>query len=267
MKRDERVPLATGRIWEVDFLRGLCIILMVMDHALYDLAFIFRYRWFGTGEGTGVLFWLTETARTAYFPWILRDVVWIVAVFSFVFLCGISCSFSHSNRKRGGRLALIALALTAVTYGLDQFSGTVDQYVIRFGILHLLAVSILLYSFLERVRRPIIIGFSLVAILIGLYFSMNPLDTSSQVLALFVKTRGPFYSADYFPLLPWFGCFLLGAALGPVIYPRKQSLFPRGSGKTWKKPFLAAGRHSLLIYILHQPVVYGLLLLVGGLAF
>ncbi len=60
-----------------------------------------------------------------------------------------------------------------------------------------------------------------------------------------------FASSDYFPLLPNFGYFLLGAALGRKIYAEKKSLIPGG-----KAPFLSwCGRNSLMIYLLHQPIL------------
>ena len=94
-----------SRIWELDFVRGFCIVLMIIDHALYDLAFVFRYQWFGGQESQGLLYWLTNFAATDFFPSTFRDIAWWIAVFLFVFICGISCSFSHSNLKRGLRLA------------------------------------------------------------------------------------------------------------------------------------------------------------------
>ncbi|NLF79968.1 MAG: DUF1624 domain-containing protein [Clostridia bacterium] len=65
-----------------------------------------------------------------------------------------------------------------------------------------------------------------------------------------------FYTADYFPLIPYLGWFLLGAALGGLLYRDKRSLFP-GRGGRAARPFLWLGRHALLIYILHQPLIYG----------
>jgi uncharacterized membrane protein len=74
--------------------------------------------------------------------------------------------------------------------------------------------------------------------------------------------HSPSYSAfDYFPLIPWFGIFLVGAALGKSLYASKRSLLPWRLPRTFVN---AAGRHSLLIYIVHQPVIMGVLYVLGG---
>jgi uncharacterized membrane protein len=71
----------------------------------------------------------------------------------------------------------------------------------------------------------------------------------------------PFYASfDYFPLLPWLGIFLAGAALGKSAYVAKRSLIRRRLPVSFIN---FAGRHSLLIYILHQPVILGVLYLLG----
>ena len=68
-----------------------------------------------------------------------------------------------------------------------------------------------------------------------------------------------FYSADYFPLLPHFGFFLLGAVLGRTVYARKESLLPKINSRRLPIRFLCfCGRHSLLIYLLHQPILAAL---------
>lgn len=251
------------RIWELDFIRGFCIFLMIMDHTLYDLAFIFQNQWFGRDEAGGFWYWLCNLARTGYFPWILRDILWGPAVFCFVFICGISCSFSHSNFKRGLRLTSVALVLTGFTWSLDWFTGQENQFTIRFGILHMLAASILLYCLLRRSGQIFMLLSGLFAIAVGAYFSYIPLDTTVDYMAILVHSTANFHSADYFPLLPWFGYFFTGAAIGPWIYVKHRSLFPGQGTRGWMRPILFTGRHSLIFYLFHQPVVYVILSLIG----
>lgn len=251
-----------SRIWELDFIRGFCISLMIMDHTLYDLVYIFKDIWFEE-ESAGFLYWLCNLAKTGYYPWILRDLVWGLVVFLFIFICGISCSFSRSNLKRGLRLSFVALGLTAFTWVMDWFAGQEDQFTIRFGILHMLAASILLYCFLRRLGLVTMLIVGLFAIATGIYFSYIPLDTPIESMGVLVHMTSAFYSADYFPLLPWFGYFLIGAAVGPLLYKDRKSFFPRHGKERWMSPILFAGRHSLIFYILHQPVIYGILTIIG----
>ncbi|HPO04270.1 MAG TPA: heparan-alpha-glucosaminide N-acetyltransferase [Bacillota bacterium] len=253
----------SSRIWELDFVRGFCIVLMILDHTLYDLAYIFRPQWFSGQKASGILYELTNLASSGYFPWILRDAGWWAAVFCFIFICGISCSFSHSNFKRGLRLAAVALLLTAVTYGLDLLLEQQNRFTIRFGILHMLAASILLYCLIKRKGFLFMMLLSIVCIAAGMYFMRFPLSGAVDYIALLVKSTTKFYSADYFPLLPWFGFFLAGAAMGPFLYREHRSLWPRGGASHWKRPILFIGRHSLVFYILHQPLVYAVLSLAG----
>jgi len=68
-------------------------------------------------------------------------------------------------------------------------------------------------------------------------------------------------SADYYPLIPWFGVFLWGNGIGKWLYKSKQSLF----GIEPQNPMLSIlsklGRRTLLIYLLHQPVIIGIITL------
>lgn len=69
-------------------------------------------------------------------------------------------------------------------------------------------------------------------------------------------TDSSFYSADYFPLLPWLFVFIAGTYLGVWA---QQGRFPEWAYRSRAPFFQLMGRHSLAIYILHQPVIYGVL--------
>ena len=114
------------RIWEIDFLRGVAIILVIGYHFLFDL-----------GEFVGIrkfLGWSTN----------LSSVAWTIAQHFFaglfVLLAGTSCTLTRSNVRRGLRLLAVSLAVTVATYIFDPASA------IFFGILQCLAVSMLLYG-------------------------------------------------------------------------------------------------------------------------
>ena len=73
---------------------------------------------------------------------------------------------------------------------------------------------------------------------------------------------GPgFSSADYFPLLPWLFLFLVGAALGGWCLDHRES---RLLTAPLPRALTFPGRRSLLIYLLHQPVLYGVSFLLWG---
>jgi uncharacterized membrane protein len=222
---------AKPRIWEVDFLRGLAVILMVLYHFGYDLR-----------EMCGV--------KTIFG-------VEINLSSCFVVLSGLSSTLSHGNVRRAIKLIGVALIITAATYLYDP------SLAIHFGILHCLGVSILVYGLTLQRSGPLTCA-AVGAIVLGLSAAvslmMNGVSIRFDWLLPLGITSGTYSSYDYFPLLPWFGIFLGGAVLGKTVYASKRSLLPKRRGGSI---FNVAGRHSLLIYIVHQPVLLGLLYLLG----
>ena len=238
-----RTADGTQRIWEIDFLRGVAIILMVCYHLLFDL-----------GEFVGIerfLGWSTDLTKTA----------WIVAQFFFavlfVVLSGISGTLSRNNVRRGLRLLAVSILVSAATFIFDPAST------VYFGILQCLAVSMLLYGAAFQKAGPVACA-AWGAVVIGLSAALpaakQALAVRSDWLMPFGITSPSFSAFDYFPLIPWLGIFLIGAALGKSVYAAKRSLLP------WRLPrtFVNfAGRHSLLIYIVHQPVIMGVIYALG----
>jgi uncharacterized membrane protein len=232
-----------ARIWEIDFLRGLAIILMVCYHLLFDL-----------GEFVGIkkfLGWSTN----------LSTVAWVIAQFFFaglfVVLSGTSSTLSRNNIRRGLRLLAVSLLVSAATYIFDASSA------VYFGILQCLAVSMLIYgAAFEKAKAAVCAAAG--AVVLGLAVALPALGKALAIRSNWLMPfglHGPSFSAfDYFPLIPWFGIFLVGAALGKTLYASKRSLLP------WRLPSTFvnfAGRHSLVIYIVHQPVIMGVLYALG----
>ena len=92
-----------NRIWELDFLRGVCVLLMIFDHFMFDIGDIFGEEWAAV-QGTDFFIGLYERALV-YAESPLRLVTRDIVVWIFALLCGISCSFSRSNLKRGIEVA------------------------------------------------------------------------------------------------------------------------------------------------------------------
>lgn len=235
--------VSPSRIWEIDFLRGLAVVLMVLYHFGFDLE-----EMCGIHSFLGIRFNLAD-----------RGIVLAQYFFAgvFVVLSGVSCSLSRNNARRAFKLIVVALVITAATY---LYSPALT---IHFGILHCLGVSILLYGLtLERASwaASAAAGAVVIALSLVLPLALRGTPIGFDWLLPFGITSPTYQSYDYFPLLPWFGIFLLGAALGKTVYARRRSLIPARLPQT----FISwAGRHSLIIYIVHQPILLGILYALG----
>jgi uncharacterized membrane protein len=227
------------RFWEVDFLRGAAIILMVVSNAVTDL------NYFGVfGSPAGGFWW-----------WFARFVA-----FAFVFLAGVSLALSHSRAlklkkrglfgkylRRGVRIFGWGLLISAVT---RLFLG---QDFVAFGALHLIGAAIILaYPLLGHRRLSLLLGAVFVAV--GVWLQGFVVDFP-WLLWLGLAPKG-YTSVDYFPLLPWFGVALLGLAAGSWLYPNyKRSFGIRELSGAPVRLLCFLGRHSLFIYLLHQPII------------
>jgi len=255
----ENAPRPARRLEILDELRGLCILLMVGYHALYML------QWFQVN--TQALF----DRLSVFQP--------VVAAF-FIVCSGICARLSRNNTKRGIQLALCALLVTLAT-GVVLPTLGVTQAVILFGILHLLACSKLLFQLLQGPldKIPAVAG-ALLCLALFLFTSsvdkrqfgflgsfVFPLpdwlyERTSALLILGFHTPD-FSTLDYFPLLPYFFLFLFGTFLGK--YAQKEQ-FPDFCYRRLVLPFGFFGKHSLLVYLLHAPALYGLFYLLNTFA-
>jgi len=132
-----------------------------------------------------------------------------------------------------------------------------------FGILHLIGVSIILtYPFL-RWHRWTSLAAGLVVIALGVYVD-RLVVTFPWLIWLGVKQIG-LYMVDFYPVLPWFGISLFGVFAGHTLYPEGQRRFglPDWSDVWAVRGLRFLGRHSLLIYLVHQPVLIAIFFVLG----
>jgi uncharacterized membrane protein len=231
------------RIWEVDFLRGVSIILMVGYHLLYDL-----------GAMAGVGSFLGFSTDLASRAWTLAQYFFAGL---FVVLSGISSTLSRGNIRRALKLLAVALLVTAATFVFDRSST------ILFGILHCLAVCILIYGLVPEKAGALACaaaGAAVIGLGVVLHVVLKGVPIRTDWLLPFGIHSPALSSFDYFPLFPWLGIFLIGAALGKSLYAARRSLIPVRLPATFVN---IAGRHSLLIYIVHQPVILAVLYILG----
>lgn len=251
------LPIKQKRIWEIDFLRGFAVILMIFDHAMWD-CYLMRSWFTGTPGLNGNEFLLG--LHNFALEYLLSDLrFWGHIVFSnlFIFLVGVSTVLSHNNLKRGTMLLIVAVAFTLATYGISLY---IDFNTIIFGILQCLALSLLLYCFIDQFTKNkwvyLIIAIPVIALGISWEFWNTTYVSEFEFSNLggLIIGYGAAYGEDYFALFPYFGVLLLGAFFGMSVYKSKRSALPKLDGK-WNKPICFIGRHALVIYIAHQIIM------------
>lgn len=239
------------RVGLLDELRGIFILLMVIYHGLYDLVAFFN-------------------VDIPIFYSLGMQITQGIIAGGFIFIAGISGRFSRSNRKRGLICFGLGMVMTIATWFV------VPDAPILFGILHLLGTCMVLFSFMEKPlsKIPAQVGFVLAIVLFVFFFTLpqGKIGLGSllpiSVPQAFYQTKWLFWlglpsplfsSVDYFPLLPWAMLFFAGSYTG---IPLAQN---RGPAWVYSShiPFLATvGKHTLWIYVLHQPIIMAVLWLI-----
>ena len=238
-----------GRISEIDLLRGTAVMMMILFHTVFDIDY-YNICQVNILAGPGSVF--------GY-----------VTGFLFVFIAGISAWISGKRAscrmdkkrvyikflKRGAFIFSIGMGITIVTWIFAPGDAIV------FGTLHLIGISIML--------APLFFGLSVKNIYIGLAVVFAGLlvhgIAGDPLLTLIGIPYPGFSTLDYKPLIPWFGYFLSGMALSAYLYPEgiKEKKFEEINNPV--SGFIRlAGRNSLVIYLVHQPLIIILLSLYYG---
>ena len=229
-----------------DTLRGLTLLSMIAYHGCWDMVYIFGADW-PWYQSTGAYLWQ-------------QSICW-----TFILLSGYSFSLGRRHWRRGGLGVACGAVVTAVTVVV------LPGQEIWFGVLTLLGSCMLLGAALERPlsRVPAGAGLALSAGLFALTRNVNRGALGFEGLRLLTLPAGlyrnmataylgfpfsGFHSTDYFSLIPWLFLFLTGYFVFRLTGERLAAAPDLGRCP----PLEALGRRSLLIYMLHQPVLYGL---------
>ena len=234
-----------GRIFFLDELRALALLGMIVYHAAYDLYAIFGvdFDFYSTGWNT----------------------LQMAVCCTFIVIAGISSRLTKNALKHGFTVLGCGMLMTLGTYFF------MPSQVIWFGVLHFLGASMIIYYlFRKSVKKaPAFLG---AVISLSAYICLYGLPSGSIFFGkiavpaelYFSKYLAPlgfpgpgFRSADYFPLLPWFFLFLFGCFIGKWFKERK---IPDFMMKKHSSFLCAIGSNTLAIYIVHQPIIYGVLM-------
>lgn len=240
------------RFERLDDIRGITLLSMILFHAVWDLVYIFDVNW---------SWFYTDMA----FLW-QQSICW-----TFIILSG----FCWSLGRRKLRRAFIVFGAGALISLVTEIFMPAQR--IRFGILTFLGVAALMLIFLEKLLKKIVPwqGFAFACLAFVLLYGLNDgyigifrfaklyrLPGGVYQLGDFGTflgfTESSFYSSDYFSLIPWIFLYLAGYFLYGMGMKR-DGLATLAEKKSWGCFWNILGKKSLWIYMLHQPVVYGVL--------
>ena len=235
------------RFIELDLLRGFAISIMVLFHLLWDLDY----------------FGIVRLNKAMYNSNIIFQALFLILV-------GVTLAVK-SNRikepstemykqimRHGLWIFSLGMAITAVTLLV------MPERPVLFGILHCIGLSIILCAVFLRFKTYNIIFATAIIIagfIIGHYHVSHP--TIFHLMFGLHQTNVWKYTIDYFPLIPWFGVTLLGVGIGNILYKDNKRRFKIPDLSNYRPITMVSwlGKHSLAIYLFHQPIIAGALTL------
>ncbi len=227
------------RYTTIDSFRGFAVAGMILFHANYLLENVFARDIIPFGDGFWYLLWPTVAA-------LFISLAWVVSVLS---TTGKSLmKIWHKTLKRTLILILCAGVISIVTYFF------IPEQAISWGILHFLALASILGMLSLRG------GY--MNFIFGIFFLIIPYTALPIFHSWFLIPVGfpplDYTSADYYPLIPWMGYYLIGQGIGHIC--TKDNLLPSLDVYTSRSSlFLWLGRHALVVYMVHVPILYGVI--------
>ena len=234
-----------------DIIRGISVIAMIVYHTMWDLVYLFGVSipWFKTDAG--FLF--------------QQSICW-----SFVLISGFCWHLGKKKVKRGMIVLACSLVLTAVT------AIVMPEQIILHGVLSLIGTAMLVTILIDKLLKKVhpLVGIVMNFLLFLLTYDVNngfvgvaeykffelPDFLYMNTLTAFLGfPHDEFYSSDYVPILPWIFVFFIGYFIY-VFFEKKNKLKHLSAFSC--RPLEFIGTHSLEIYMAHQPMIFGILLLI-----
>lgn len=293
-KIDNRLNANKKRIWEIDFIRGIIIIGMLIDHFFFDFLGLFTKSNF---INLPQFYLELHSFANAYWVHPARVAIRLVGIFFLFLLSGISTHFSRNSLRRSfiviGAGAIISIAFVVVS----KMTGSTSDLVFMGAVMGI-GVCMLLYSLFrmafgrfKKIYKWLLLGISLAILIPWIFISRNVATNTSvfwfyyngyagsiehaylidmwptQIWEVLIGTR--YFGSDWVGLFPNLGYFFLGAFISETVYKNRKSLLGKYNEKANKVtiPVVFAGRYSLWFYLLHQVVyivVLALLALILG---
>lgn len=232
------------RVFLIDVLRVSAIVMMIAYHLCYDLKY-FGWTIWTIPEGDGWRYWR------------------YVIVSLFVFTMGASMGLATAQGrnynafyKRLGKIAACALLITIMSLFMFAKSW------IYFGILHFMAFASCIVFLLSDVNWKLTMTIG-IAILFGFFIGWLPRRWPFDLI-----TALPGYTEDFVPIFPWLGVACLGLAFSQIFRTSEyanRDLSLAEENNPIARTITSTGKRSLLIYMIHQPILFAILIITGWL--
>jgi uncharacterized membrane protein len=235
-----------NRYWEIDLIRGIAVIFMIIYHICFDITFL------------NIIELQLQSLPFLIFLYSI-GIIFLSLVGTSLSLRYIQMSMQEASQKK----FLVFLKQGLIIFSLGMLITTITFFYphngfVVFGVLHCIGLSVILgYFFVPHPILSLLFG----CILVTIGILMADVQVSFFWLVWLGLRPMGFYSLDYFPLLPWFGIVLIGIFLGSYLYPNGKRRFniPDTSFIYPLNALMFLGRHSLPIYLIHQPIIFGVL--------
>lgn len=231
-----------------DTIRGVVLVSMMVYHATWNMVYIYGmdWKWY---HSYGAYLWQ-------------QSICW-----TFILLSGFCFSMSKHPLKNGLKVFGAGLLVTLATL------IAMPQNRVVFGVLTCIGSCILLVTYTEKILKRISPKVGVMVTFLLFLFTKH-INSGYVGLGNLLVIELPerwyqnymtaflgfpfreFYSTDYFSLFPWFFLFLTG--LYGYGISAKYRLLDRKLMKKGIEVFAFLGRHSLFVYLVHQPVIYGI---------
>ncbi|MBR4026079.1 MAG: DUF1624 domain-containing protein [Lachnospiraceae bacterium] len=265
----------TSRLHLIDEYRGFVVLNMIAYHAIWDLVYLFGCDWN----------WYKSDIGFLWQQWICQ---------SFIFVSGFCWQMGKRHWKRGIQIYVCGMIISLATL------IAMPQSQVIFGVLTLIGSSMLLMIALDVVFQKCHSVLGLIGSYLLFHFTYHVnrgyLEFGEQKQILLPRSwysnmfttylgfpKAGFFSTDYFSLIPWIFLFITGYFAYSVLYHYGKYYFPLKTENVWNKqnlqiksriikilkksicPFFGwIGRNSLVLYMLHQPIIYGVLVVILG---
>lgn len=240
------------RIWELDFIRGICIVLLILDSIMY---YFYDYIYFDEIPNIAPDSFIKLFSN--FCTWFIcysftRNMIRIMVLFLFFTVSGISSMLSKHNLKRAA--ILFAYSFFMVMIDINVSKVTYYHVLPNYGVFFAYGFSIILISMIKNFNEKILFIISIILMIGCIVLFIFVPDISASPFRWFDLSEKLGITRDHYVLWPIIGVTIFGSIVGKLFYTRRKSMWSNSFMKN-EKFFTFCGKHSLLIYIIGEAMI------------